>query len=152
MIALALPDHGVKTKQGAQGPLVFDALRGRWVVLTSEEWVRQHFINHLVRDLGYPAGRIGVEWSLVLNGLAKRADIVVFDEERRPVVLVECKAPSVPITQRTFEQTARYNKVFQVGLLMVTNGIRHYCCRVDHHTGTVDFLDRLPAYDALEGR
>lgn len=148
-MTLALPDHGVKTKHGPEGSLVFDPLRGRWVALTPEEWVRQHFINHLVQDLGYPAGLIGVEWSLELNGLAKRADIVVFSADRRPLALVECKAPSVRIGQRTFEQAARYNRVLRVRHLMVTNGLQHFACLVDHHTGAVDFLPRLPLHAHL---
>lgn len=146
MPALALPDHGVKTKHGTDGPQVFDPLRKRWVALTPEEWVRQHFINHLVHDLGYPASLIAVERSLVLNGMAKRADIVVHGRDGHPVLLVECKAPGVRITRRTFEQAARYNSVFKVGLLMVTNGLVHYCCRVEHATARIEFLDHLPGH------
>lgn len=143
---LALPDHGVKTKHAPQGTQVFDPIRRRWVALTPEEWVRQHFLNHLVHDLGYPASLIAVERALVLNDLAKRADIVVHGADGHPILLVECKAPGVPITQRTFEQAARYNSVFKVPLLMVTNGLRHYCCRVDHATAHIAFLDHLPAF------
>jgi predicted type IV restriction endonuclease len=146
---LDLPDHGVKTKHAAGGMQVFDPIRRRWVALTPEEWVRQHFVNHLVKDLGCPASLVGVEQSLVLNELAKRADIVVHDRQGHPVALVECKAPGVPITQRTFEQAARYNKVFRVRYLLVTNGLRHYCCVVDHGTGTVDFLGHIPRFEEM---
>jgi len=147
--ALALPDHGVKTKHAADGLQVFDPFRRRWVALTPEEWVRQHFLNHLVHDLGYPASRISVERSLVLNDMAKRADILVHGDAGEPVLLVECKAPGVRITQRTFEQAARYNIVFKVGLLMVTNGTLHYCCAIDHVQGTSTFLERLPHHVEL---
>lgn len=143
---LALPDHGLKTKHDAAGPQVFDAVRRLWVALTPEEWVRQHFINHLVHDLGYPASRISVERALTLHGLTKRADVVVFGADGSPEVLVECKAPHVRITQRTFEQAAHYNIVLKVGLLMVTNGLQHFSCRIDHRSGTVQFLDHLPAH------
>ncbi len=148
---LDLPDHGVKTKHGADGPEVFDPWRRRWVALTPEEWVRQHFLNHLVHDLGYPAGRIAVEAPLVLHGLPKRADAVVYDAEGRPLMLVECKAPSVPIGQAVFEQAARYNIVHRVGLLVVTNGLRHYCCAIDLAAGTSRFLPAIPPYPPEPG-
>lgn len=146
---LALPDHGVKTKHDAAGHQVFDPLRRRWVALTPEEWVRQHFLNHLIIDLGWPAGRISVEHSLQLNGLAQRADIVLHGPDGAPLGLVECKAPSVAITQRTFEQAGRYNTVFKVPYLIVTNGFRHYCCRIDHANGRVEFLPALPHHNEL---
>lgn len=149
MPALQLPDHGVKTKHDANGVQVFDPIRKRWLALLPEEWVRQHFINHLVYDLGCPASLIAVERSLVLNGLAKRADIVLHDAYGKPMLLVECKAPEISITQRTFEQAARYNLVFKVDWLMITNGIKHYCCRVDHTTGQTHFLAHLPSYKEL---
>lgn len=151
MQVLDLPDHGVKTKHGDQGPQVFDPVRRRWVALTPEEWVRQHVLNFLMVDLACPPSLLGVEIPLVLNGLAKRADIVVFGDAGEPIALIECKAPGIAIGQRTFEQAARYNKVFQVRHLMVTNGIRHFCCAVDHERGTVEFLPRLPAYGAMQG-
>lgn len=149
MPALQLPDHGVKTKHDGRGTLVFDPIRKRWLALLPEEWVRQHFINHLVFDLGYPASLISVEHSLVLNSLAKRADILVHDTRGLPLVLVECKAPGVRITQKTFEQAARYNSVFKVDLLMVTNGLVHYCCKVDHATRRTTFVDHLPTWAEL---
>lgn len=149
MPALALPDHGVKTKHDARGAKVFDPIRRRWLALLPEEWVRQHFINHLVHDLGYPPSLISVERSLILNKLSKRADIVVHNEQGRPILLVECKAPAVRIGQRTFEQAARYNSVFKVDWLMITNGISHYCCVVDHATAQTAFLDHLPNFAEL---
>ncbi len=149
MPALQLPDHGVKTKHDGRGTLVFDPIRKRWLALLPEEWVRQHFINHLVFDLGYPASLIAVERSLVLNSLAKRADILVHDAHGLPLLLVECKAPGVRITQKTFEQAARYNSVFKVDWLMITNGIVHYCCKVDHTTSSITFLDHLPPWAEL---
>ncbi|MBK9176116.1 MAG: type I restriction enzyme HsdR N-terminal domain-containing protein [Flavobacteriales bacterium] len=152
MPALALPDHGVKTRNGPDGWQVFDPIRRKWVALLPEEWVRQHFLNFLLYDKGCPASLIQVEQPLVLNTLFKRADIVVHASDGRAVALVECKAPGVRITQSTFEQAARYNVVFKVGWLIVTNGLRHYCCRVDQSTGSVEFRVEIPDHATLSAR
>jgi hypothetical protein len=149
MQALDLPDHGVKTKHGPSGAEVFDPIRRRWVALTPEEWVRQHFLNHLVHDLGCPASLLAVERSLALNGLAKRADIVVYDRQGRPVALVECKAPGVAITQLALEQAARYNLVFRVRHLIVTNGRRHFSFAVDHQERRVESLAGIPDFATM---
>ncbi|MBL7952995.1 MAG: type I restriction enzyme HsdR N-terminal domain-containing protein [Flavobacteriales bacterium] len=150
MQVLDLPDHGVKLKHGHRGVQVFDPVRQRWVALTPEEWVRQHVVNYLIHDLGCPRSLIGVEAALEFNGMARRADIVVYGNAGRPVALVECKAPGVAIGQRTFEQAARYNQVFQVRYLMVTNGSKHYCCALDLQRGTVEFLPRLPDHTGMQ--
>ena len=142
--ALALPDHGIKTKHGAAGTEVFDPIRKRWLLLTSEERVRQHFINHLIIDKGCPASLIAVERSLVLNGMAKRADILVHGLDGSPIALIECKAPSIRIDQATLEQAARYKIIFKVRFLMVTNGLSHYCFVIDHEKGTARSLDHIP--------
>ncbi|MCB9170038.1 MAG: type I restriction enzyme HsdR N-terminal domain-containing protein [Flavobacteriales bacterium] len=147
---LDLPDHGLKTKNGPDGPQVFDPARRKWVALTSEEWVRQHFLAYLVNDLGCPLSLIGVEQHLQLNGVSKRADIVVHDRSGAPLALVECKAPDVRIDLNTFEQASRYNKVFHVRYLMATNGRTHYCCVVDQQMGTSSFLPSLPTYASME--
>lgn len=148
---LALPDHGVKHKEDADGLRVFDPVRKRWVALTPEEWVRQHFLNHLVHDLGCPASLVRVECTLSLNGLTKRADLVVYDRTGAPLALVECKAPGVKITQAVFDQAARYNMVFKVKWLFVTNGMEHYACAIDHQRGSVEFLRRLPDHQEMAG-
>ncbi len=142
--ALALPDHGIKTKHGALGTEVFDPIRRRWLLLTPEEHVRQHFVNHLVFDRRCPASLIAIERSLVLNEMAKRADIVVHGLDGRPVALIECKAPTLRIDQATLEQAARYNIIFKVRFLMVTNGSEHYCFIIDHEKGTARSLDHIP--------
>lgn len=151
MQRLNLPDHGVKLRHGADGDRVWDPLRRKWLVLTPEEWVRQHLIDHLVHDLGCPAGLISAEHSITLNGLTKRADLVVHDRAGKPLLLVECKAPHVKVQRAAFEQAARYNVVFRVPYLLVSNGLVHYCCRVDHATGAVDFLPNVPAYRTMTG-
>jgi len=150
MQVLDLPDHGVKTKQGAEGTTVFDPIRRRWVALTPEEWVRQHVINYFIHDLECPASLIAVETKLVLHGMSKRADLVLHDRSGTPLALVECKAPGVPIGQATFEQAARYNLIYKVRFLMVTNGTKHYCCQVDHQRGSVDFLPSMPTFSTME--
>lgn len=146
---LDLPDHGVKLRHGARGGEVFDPLRRKWVALTPEEWVRQHFINHLVHDLGCPPGMVAVEAGLRLYGMPRRTDIVVYGARGEARLLVECKAPSVAITQAVLEQAARYNVVLRAPWSVVTNGRRHLCCTVDHVTGEVNFRDRLPTYAEL---
>lgn len=146
MQALNLPDHGVKTTQGEDGGRIFDPVRRAWVALTPEEWVRQHVLNHLVHDLGCPLPLIAVEKKLVMNGLTRRADIVVHDRTGRPVLLVECKAPEVKLEQAVFEQAARYNTVYRVPLLLISNGMQHYCCRVARSDGAFTFLPAVPPY------
>ncbi len=149
MQVLDLPDHGVKTKHGADGTKVFDPIRRRWLDLTPEEWVRQHVLNLLVHDIGCPPSLVAVEAPLKLHCLPKRADIVVYDRRGGPVLLVECKAPEVPLNQAVLEQAARYNITLKVPYVMVTNGLRHYCCTIDHQRGTVAFLPTLPGFAVL---
>ena len=148
---LDLPDHGLKTKHGPGGAQVFDPVRRRWVALTPEEWVRQHFINFLVNDRGCPRALLAVERTLRLHGLTRRADIVVHDQAGSPVALVECKAPDVRLTQAVFDQAARYNRAFRVRWLLVTNGRAHYCCEVDHAGNAVRFVDHIPDHAGLCG-
>ncbi len=152
MWTLNLPDHGTKTKQAPEGERIFDSVRRQWVALTPEEWVRQHVLNFLLYELGCPKALIAVERKLLLNKLAKRADIVVYGRDGTPLLLVECKAPQVKLGPAAFEQAARYNSVFKVPYLMVTNGLVHYCCLVTHEGGKVTFLNSLPTYDEMAGR
>ena len=111
------------------GMEIFDVLRRRWVALTPEEWVRQHFVAFLATERGVPAALMGNEVSLKLNGTARRCDTVVFDRTLKPVCIVEYKAPSVAVTQKVFDQIARYNSVLKAPYLIVSNGLSHYCCR-----------------------
>lgn len=148
MKGLNLPDHGVEIRHAAQGDLVFDPVRRRWVVLTPEEWVRQHVLNHLVHDLACPLSLIAVEHSLVLNRMVRRADIVVHGPGARPLLLVECKAPHVKLGMAVFEQAARYNTVFRVPFLLVTNGVDHSCCRIGTD-GSITFLPSVPDWASM---
>ncbi len=129
---------------------VFDVLRRRHVALTPEEWVRQHFVHYLINELGYPAALLANEVSLSLNGMQRRCDSVLYDRHARPRMLIEYKAPSVPLTQQVFDQISRYNIVMRVRYLIVSNGLTHYCCRVDYESGTYQFLRELPSYALLE--
>ena len=129
--------------------MIFDASRRRWVKLTPEEWVRQHFVRYLVEEKHYPASLIAVEHSLQINRQDFRADAVVFSNAGKPLLIVECKAPEVNITQKVFEQIVRYNFEFQVDFMIVTNGLSHFCCRIDKTNLSYEFLKEIPEYDVL---
>jgi hypothetical protein len=149
MQKLNLPEYDLKTKEESGKTLVFDPFRSRYLVYTPEEHVRQHFAMFLIKERGFPATLITTEYALKLNKMSKRCDILVFNRDRQPVVLVECKSPKVKITQEVFDQVARYNMVFRVSYLMVTNGLSHFCCRVDFVSGNVEFMDEIPFFNTL---
>ncbi len=149
MIPLNLPAYPFRLKEQDGKTSIFDALRKRYVSLTPEEWVRQHFVAYLINEKGYPAGRMGNEISLLQNGRKRRCDTLIYDVGGRPLVVVEYKAPQVEISQATFDQIVRYNSVLQVRYLMVTNGLSHYCCAVDYELGRCRFLADIPAYAEL---
>lgn len=132
------------------GMEIYDDIRRRWVALTPEEWVRQHFVRFLISRRGYPAGLIANEVSLNLNGMSRRCDTLVYDRTLRPLVLVEYKAPSVVITQKVFDQIARYNLVIGSPCLIVSNGLTHYCCR--YSESSYSFLPDVPDYNAIGGQ
>ena len=150
MIALNLPSYPYRLRRKADGNIaIWDAMRRRYVVLTPEEWVRQHFVAFLVSHRGYPAGRIGNEISLSLNGMPRRCDTIVYDAQGLPLMLIEYKAPHVAITQDTFDQIVRYNSQFCVPYIVVSNGLTHYCCHIDYTSRTHTFLPDVPMYDEL---
>jgi type I site-specific restriction endonuclease len=146
---LNLPPYPFKLTDDNGKLSIFDELRKKQIVLTPEEWVRQHFVQYLIKEKGYPKGLIKLEGGLKLNGLAKRTDIVVFNPAGERILLVECKAPSVAISQATFDQAARYNMVHKVALMAVSNGLQHYYCSIDHQTESYRFLEELPVYKAI---
>ncbi len=127
-------------------PFIYCILRKKNLVLTPEEWVRQHVIHFLITEKKYPRSLIKTEGGLKLNTLQKRSDLLVYNSHGKKVVLVECKAPSVKITQQAFDQIARYNFVHKVPVLMVSNGLDHYYCRIDHVEKSYRFLQELPEY------
>jgi len=118
-------------------------------VLTPEEWVRQHFVQYLIQHKNYPKTLIKLEGGHKLHGMPKRSDIIVFNPSGDKILLVECKAPSVTIDQKTFDQIARYNMVHKVKLLAVTNGLQHYYCGIDFEKSNYTFLEDLPNYKDL---
>ena len=128
---------------------VFDPVRKKYVTLTPEEYVRQQMIWYLIEDKSYPVGLLKVETALYLNGMTKRTDILVCSRQGEPLLIVECKAESVPLTQAVFDQLARYNMAFNVRYLVATNGISHYCCLLSHENSTYTFLKEIPCYNDL---
>ena len=123
--------------------------RRKRLVLTPEEVVRQLLLHHLIQTCGYPQQRIRVEMGLKVNTMRRRCDVLVFNQQVEPVLLVECKSAKVPITQRTFEQIAQYNTTLKVPYLLVSNGPTSYCAHIDHEAGTFQFLSELPSYEQL---
>lgn len=149
MQELNLPQYPVKIKEEDGVRYIFDFIRKKYLVLLPEEWVRQNFIHFLVTDKGYASSLIAIEKGLKLNELHKRADIVIYDNQANPIVLIECKAPKIKINQEVFEQVARYNVVFKVPYIVVTNGLEHYCAKVDFETNSFEFLKDIPDYKSL---
>lgn len=131
---------------------VFDDIRKKWVVLTPEEWVRQHLIEYLIRDRNCPPGLISVEKGLEYNGMKRRYDLVVFARNTRPILLVECKAPEIKVTEDVFDQAARYNMTLQVPFLMITNGLSHFCCHINLQERSYSFLKEIPHFEEMSGR
>ena len=149
MRKLNLPEYDFQHRMEDGKRFVLDIFRKKYVMLTPEEEVRQCFARYLMEEKGYPASLMMTEYSLKLNEMIRRCDILVHKPAGKPSVLVECKAPKVKISQETFDQAARYNMVFKVRYLMVTNGLKHYCCTLDFETHKVDFLESIPSYQDL---
>ena len=143
---LNLPNAALKTKLVEGTTQVFDAVRKKYLILTPEEWVRQHFIHYLNKEKNYPFGLMGVEKMVKYNSLKTRADIVIYNREGMPSVIVECKAPNVKITQDAFNQIAKYNYKLRVRYLVVTNGLQHFCCEMDYENNKFTFLEEIPEY------
>jgi hypothetical protein len=144
MQILNLPTYRFKLKQQGNRTQIFDAIRKKYVVLTPEEWVRQNFLQYLIQEKKFPASLIAVEAGLKYNQLQKRMDVLVYDKQGNPYLMVECKAPEVKITQDVFDQIARYNMVFKVKYLVVTNGLNHFCCEMDYTTNSYSYLENIP--------
>ena len=151
MQALNLPSYTFSFSQENGKRKIFDSIRKKRVALTPEEWVRQNFIMFLTQDKGYPASLIAVESLVHINGLSQRADIVVYNNLRQPVLVVECKAPSVKISKEVFEQVSRYNIQLKTKLICVTNGLQHYCALLDKKSTGYNFLQEIPEYSFIKG-
>ena len=149
MQQLNLPPQAFKIKNEDGKPFIFCLLRKKYVALTPEEWVRQHFTAFLLQEKKFPASLMVNEHSICLNNTQKRCDTVAFLSSGKPIVIIEYKAPAVNITQQTFDQIARYNIKLRVQYLIVSNGLQHYCCRVNYETMTCEFLADIPCYTDL---
>ncbi|MCV6631563.1 MAG: type I restriction enzyme HsdR N-terminal domain-containing protein [Flavobacteriaceae bacterium] len=146
MTTLAFPLYSMRIKNTENNTYIFDPLRKKFVVLQPEEWVRQHVIQFLIQDKGFPKSLIQVEKQIQLHQTTKRYDLVVFYPDGRIRLLVECKAPQIVITQKTFDQIARYNMELDADWLMVTNGLRHYYCKMNKEKKNYSFLRDIPDY------
>lgn len=149
LLPLQLPPYPFKISDQNGQLIMFDVIRKKNIVITPEEWVRQHFVQYLIRQKHYPKTLIKLEGSHKLHGMAKRSDIVVFNPAGEKILLVECKAPSVPIDQKTFDQIAHYNIVHKVKTIAVTNGLQHYYCRIDFDLRNYKFIEELPDYSEI---
>jgi type I site-specific restriction endonuclease len=143
---LNLPCYPFKISQRDKMVYIFDEIRKKHLVLTPEEWVRQHYIKFLTTEKGFPSTLLQIEGGLSLNLTRKRSDILVFNNSGEKIMVIECKAPSVKITQATFDQASRYNSVYKTPWLVVTNGLKHYHAQIDHKKGSFLFIEELPNY------
>ncbi len=146
MQKLNFPEYSFRFKNSENKVLIFDEIRKKFVVLTPEEWVRQHVVKFLLEEKKYPKSYINVEKNIKINGLTKRYDIVIFNPDGSIFLLVECKAPEVSITQNVFDQIARYNLKLNAQYLMVTNGLNNYFCQMDFENEKYIFLKELPPF------
>lgn len=149
MYKLNLPYFDLKVKCTEGINYIFDDIRKKWLKLTPEEWVRQNFIKYLINDREYPSTLIAIEMALNVNKMSRRGDIIIFSKSGVPLVIVECKAPNIKINQKAFEQIAQYNIPYQVNYLIVTNGITHYCCKIDYINKTYKFIKDIPLYSDI---
>jgi len=149
MKELNLPSFDVKVRGTREKPEIFDFLRKKYVALTPEEWVRQHFTHWLVDHKGYPKGLLGNEIELRIGEKRLRCDSILYNEKALPRMIIEYKSPSVSVTQRVFNQISTYNLLLHVDYLMVSNGVQHYCCRMDYEHQKYEFLQAIPDYSAL---
>lgn len=149
MLSLNLPPYATKIAVRDGKNTIWDIIRRKYVALTPEEWVRQHFVHFLVEHKGYPASLLANEVALTLNGTSRRCDTVLYDRTLSPRMIIEYKASHIPITQKVFDQISRYNLVFRVDYLIVSNGLSHYCCRMDYARQSYQFLTDVPDYSEL---
>ncbi|KAA6332092.1 hypothetical protein EZS27_019359 [termite gut metagenome] len=149
MLLLNLPTFEVKTNKRNGKTVIFDIIRKRYVALTPEEWVRQHFVHFLIMHKGYPLGLMANEVALTLNGTQKRCDTVLYRRDLSARMIIEYKAPQIEITQTVFDQISRYNLKLKVDYLVVSNGMQHYCCRMDYKNQHYTFLEDIPDYRSL---
>jgi hypothetical protein len=149
MLSLNLPPYEIKITEREGKRQIFNPLRKSYVALTPEEWVRQHFVNYLLQYKGYPASLTANEVGITLNGMSRRCDTVIYDKSLKPRAIVEYKAPSVKITKEVFAQISRYNLVLRVDYLIISNGLQHYCCKMNYTNNSFTFMQDIPDYNTL---
>jgi hypothetical protein len=149
MQALNLPTYSFNIKSEGERKFILDVIRRKYVFLTPEEWVRQNFIQYLAEEKQFPLSLMSVEKGFALHKLKRRYDILVYNRQGLPFVLVECKAPDVKINHITFDQIIRYNLSYKVNFIIVTNGLQHFCCKLNLEQNTHDFLKEIPDFNTL---
>lgn len=146
MLKLNLPAYNFSFKNKENKTLIFDSIRKKYVVCTPEEWVRQHFVMYLNEVKNYPKTLIAIEKQLMINNVKKRFDIVVFNQQLQPHILIECKAPTIAITQQSFDQVLQYNFKINANYILITNGLQHICCVVNTVDKSYNFLTEVPTF------
>lgn len=149
MLQLNLPQYSFRIKKQNEKLVIFDSQRKRYVALTPEEWVRQNFIRFLIEEKGYPAAYLAIEKQLNMNGMKKRCDAILYNEHAQPFLIIELKAPNVAITQATFDQVAVYNAKLKVDFFIISNGIEHFCCKVNLETARYEFFPEIPDFNQI---
>lgn len=152
MVSLNLPPFTPKVIEKEGKPMIFDQIRRKYVALTPEEWVRQHFVHFLMAEKNYPKELLANEVTLKLNRTTKRCDTVAYSSDLTPLVLVEYKSPDVTITQDVFDQIARYNRVLRVDYLIVSNGMQHFCCKLNYSNNEYAYLQEIPTYEEIQNK
>ena len=148
-MSLNLPSFDISIAQRNGRPTVFDPLRRRFVALTPEEWVRQHFVNYLVHHLHYPAGLMANEVELTVGDKHLRCDTLLYNKDMQPQMIIEYKAPHIALSQKVFDQITAYNLLLHVDYLVVSNGMEHLCCQMDYDNRRYVFLHDIPDYNQL---
>ena len=146
---LNLPEYEIKVSERGGKRLIFDFLRRKYVALTPEEWVRQHFTHYLVAHKGYPKGLLVNETQLKIGDKSLRCDTVLYNKVMQPQMIIEYKAPTIQIQQKTFDQIAAYNLLLHADYLVISNGVQHYCCQMDYEQRSYRFLTDIPDYELI---
>ena len=149
MFRLNLPPYPIKIQEKGEKRQIFDFLRRKWVALTPEEWVRQHFTHFLVEHKNYPQALLANEVELRIGEKRLRCDTLLYNKELRPRMIIEYKAPTIQIQQKTFDQISVYNLLLKVDYLVVSNGLRHYCCKMDYERQSYQFLEDIPDHETI---
>ena len=149
MFRLNLPPYPIKIQEKGEKRQIFDFLRRKWVALTPEEWVRQHFTHFLVEHKNYPQALLANEVELRIGEKRLRCDTLLYNKELRPRMIIEYKAPTIQIQQKTFVQISVYNLLLKVDYLIVSNGLQHYCCKMDYDHQRYQFLESIPDYQNI---